>query len=106
MFQKFNFLTPLHRIFVVDDSSASGHLIELQHLRQMDLPRIVLLPDGRHSSFMALRIPTDWEIVVPYSSPAQLPALLDEALSTMDDRIAQRTETLSTVYPWRYPSNP
>jgi hypothetical protein len=100
--QKVTMLGALARFVVIDDSSKSGHLVEINICRTNDWVTAVLRKEGAGSSYMTAGLSLHSQVILeqPYS-----PDSLDEAVAASvewAERALLRLEAnFNRTYPWR-----
>lgn len=102
--QKFIAISHVARFLVFDNSSASGHLSELQLAQNSRLLRIMLHEEGTHRSYMSVGQAADSTVV---HERAYTIDTLSDALAVATDWAEQRFAALSqernATFPWRQP---
>lgn len=90
------------RFVVMDDSSKSGHLVELPHSQYNRWFLIILRLEGSNGSFMTRGASATSKIILEKSySSANLPEVVNESVRWVEERIKEIGETMKGVYPWR-----
>jgi hypothetical protein len=90
------------RFIVIDDSSKSGHLVEAMQVKTNDWITVVLRLDGSDGTYMTKGIEALSTVVKEFLyTPADLPAILSEAIAWSESRNAELSRHWADVYPWR-----
>jgi hypothetical protein len=99
--QKVTLLGSISRFAVVDDTSPSGHLREIEICRNHDWVTVVLKPTGRGSSFMTAGLSVHSKVIKDFASPTDDIVLpLGEAVRWAEERLGAIREELPKSYPW------
>jgi len=94
------------RFVVVDDSSASGHLVEFPHVQQNRWVTIILRLEGTKSSFMTKGASLYSRVLAEYQySENNLEDVLKGATSWAEAQIDATAAGLQEEYPWRADSS-
>jgi hypothetical protein len=103
--QKVLLYSGLSKFVVVDDSSKSGHLVEMGKLADSQAVTIVLRLEGSAGTMMTRGISTYSNIICesPYTAHSP-PTVLREACGWAEGKLAVIHATLDAAYPWREPS--
>jgi len=90
------------RFVVFDDSSKSGHLVELVHSKINDWLTVILRLEGSKGSFMT-RGASSYSRVIREStySFANLPEVLSESVQWAEKTIIELELAGMRMYPWR-----
>lgn len=92
------------RFIIFDDSSKSGHLIELAHAQNNDWVTIILREQGSDSSFMTLGANATSRVVREMSYTLDnLHDVLGNASNWAEQEIARLNSFYVGSYPWRQP---
>ncbi len=90
------------RFVVMDDSSKSGHLVELQHAQFNRWFLIILRLEGSDGSFMTRGASATSKVILENSySTDNLHEVLNESVRWAEERIEENKRTMMGVYPWR-----
>lgn len=90
------------RFIIFDDSSKSGHLIELAHAQNNDWVTVILREEGSDSSFMTLGASATSRVVREMSYTLDnLHEVLGEASNWAEQEIARLGFFYGSSYPWR-----
>ncbi|MFP5362748.1 MAG: hypothetical protein ACLGI5_08460, partial [Thermoleophilia bacterium] len=102
--QKFMAISHVARFLVFDNSSASGHLSELQMAQNSRLLRIVLNEAGTQRSFMSIGHESDSQVAreQEYTSDT-LHETLASATAWAEQCFATISEKRNAMFPWRTP---
>lgn len=100
--QKVLLLGSLSRFVVADDSSPSGHLVEMELCRTSGWITVVLRARGTGSSWMTAGLSLASNVIreVPYDPSDPTPAL-SVSLAWAEARIAELRADFRNTYPWR-----
>ncbi len=103
--QKVVAIGAVSRFIVVDDSSPSGHLTELELCRSNRWVTIILRAGGRASSWMTAGASISSNVILEADyDPLNPKPAIEEATKWAEKRLAEVKEKLSTLYPWRLKS--
>jgi len=90
------------RFIVVDDSSKSGHLLEIQLCDQNRWVTVLLHADGLSGSWMTAGLShTSGVILEQAYSPTDLEATLIDASSWAEKKLQELQVKFENTYPWR-----
>ena len=90
------------RFVVMDDSSKSGHLVELPYAQSNRWCLIILRLKGSDGSFMTRGASATSKIILEKSySSGNLPEVMNESVKWAEERIKEVRETMKVDYPWR-----
>ncbi len=100
--EKFNAIARVCRFAIFDDSSPSGHLVEMAEARQAEILRIHLREKGSHSSYMAVGQSETSKMV--FEVEYELDTLRENigpAVKWVEKRLDELQERRTGLYPWR-----
>lgn len=104
LIQKVVALGSVMRFVVVDDSSKSGHLVELQHALANNWVTIILRMRGSETSFMTKGADLQSKVVLEQDyEPSALSSVLGESVQWAEETIRDLQRGMITMYPWRDP---
>ncbi len=95
----------MSRFIVVDDSSASGHLSELEACRSNRWVMVIMRADGKGSSWMTAGAAISSNVILEasYDSSNPKPAMV-EATKWAEQCLRDVKQKLNSLYPWRLKS--
>ncbi len=93
------------RFVIVDDSSRSGHLMEINICKQNNWVTILLRAEGGNSSWMSAGVSQHSKVILEksYNLIDPKPALT-EAVGWAEDKLNELKSRFADIYPWRIPS--
>ncbi len=92
------------RFVVFDDSSKSGHLIEIGHAQTNNWLTVILREEGSDSSFMSHGASATSRVIREMSyTPDNLNEVLNQASNWAEQEIARLKLSYVSAYPWRQP---
>lgn len=92
----------LARFVVFDDSSKSGHLVELVHAHHNDWVTIILREEGSQPSYMTLGLSAASKNVLGKDYTSQsISAVIGETVQWAENRLEELKRTFAGLYPWR-----
>lgn len=100
--QKVVAIGAIARFVIVDDSSNSGHLVEIPICRQNNWITILMRLDSKGGSWMTVGASTFSNVILelPYKQNGIRDALI-EGTKWAEEKIGSLEQTLSGIYPWR-----
>jgi len=100
--QKVVVVGALSRFVVVDDSSPSGHLAEIEICRANRWVTVMLRAQGKGASWMTAGASFTSNVILEKGyDPTQPTPALGEAVEWAEQRLAEIGEKLNGLYPWR-----
>jgi hypothetical protein len=100
--QKVVLLGSLARFVVVDDSSKSGHLLEVQLCKTNDFYTVLLRAGGKVASYMTAGASEFSKVLIEQEYDPTNPARgITEGIQRVESAIAQTSAGLARIYPWR-----
>lgn len=104
--QKVVAIGAIARFVIVDDSSSSGHLMEIPICKQNNWVTILMRLDGKGGSWMTAgsSIFSNVILELPYDRNSIRDALI-EGTKWAEKKIGSLEQTLSGIYPWRQSEN-
>jgi len=101
--QKVVAIGAIARFIVVDDSSASGHLVEIPICKQNNWITILMRLDGTGGSWMTAGVSNYSNVIleIPYTRDSIRDALI-EGTKWAEDKIGSLEQKLYNIYPWRH----
>lgn len=103
--QKIVAIGVVSRFIVVDDSSPSGHLAELELCRSNRWVTAILRAHGEGSSWMTAGASVSSNVILETSyNPVNPKPTIEEVAKWAEKRLAELKERLSDLYPWRLES--
>lgn len=90
------------RFVMVDDSSKSGHLTEIDICKQNNWVTILLRAEGGNSSWMSAGASQHSRVILEksYSLTDAKPAII-EAVAWAEDKLTELKSRFADIYPWR-----
>lgn len=100
--QKVTVFGCLARFVIVDDTTPSGHILEISICQQNRWVTVVLRPNGKASSSMNLGLSDTSTVIseLPYE-PSNIPEAVSEAVLWAEARLTTRKDALDSLYPFR-----
>ncbi|HEY4712187.1 MAG TPA: hypothetical protein VIH69_05885 [Dehalococcoidia bacterium] len=100
--QKVVAIGAIARFVIVDDSSNSGHLMEIPICKQNNWVTILMRLDGKGGSWMTAGASSFSNVILelPYDRNSIRDALI-EGTKWAEEKIGSLEQTLSGIYPWR-----
>jgi hypothetical protein len=100
--QKVVMLAGLSRFVIVDDSSKSGHLTEIELCKLNRWVTILLRAEGQHGSWMTAGASAFSKVILEKSYSLDKPGpALAEATEWAESMLKELQTTLDNTYPWR-----
>lgn len=93
------------RFVIVDDSSRSGHLTEIEFCKQNNWVTILLRAEGGNSSWMSASASQHSKVILEksYNLTDAKPAII-EAVAWAEDKVTELKSRFADIYPWRIQS--
>jgi hypothetical protein len=93
------------RFIIVDDSSRSGHLMEIDICKQNNWVTILLRVEGGNSSWMSAGVSQHSRVILEkyYSLNDPKPAII-EAVGWAENKLNELKSRFGDIYPWRIQS--
>lgn len=100
--QKVVAIGAIARFVIVDDSSSSGHLVEIPICKQNNWVTILMRLDGKGGSWMTAGASNFSNVILelPYDRN-NIGCALIEGTKWAEKKIRSMEQTLSSIYPWR-----
>lgn len=100
--QKVVAIGAVSRFIIVEDSSKSGHLLEVQLCKQNSWITIILRVDGKGSSWMTAGASYASNVILELAYNPSLPdAAITEAIQWAEAKIKELEVSFESTYPWR-----
>lgn len=102
LLQKVATIGSLSRFVVVDDSSKSGHLAEVQVCRQNNWVTVLLRADGKAGSWMTAGASVTSNVILEQEyDPSNPNESVSTAVNWAETKIAELQRTFDALFPWR-----
>ncbi|MBZ5609489.1 MAG: hypothetical protein LAP38_14605 [Acidobacteriia bacterium] len=102
--QKVMILGGLARFVIIDDSSASGHLSEIQIAQQNRWTTVLLRARGMHSSWMTAGLSFTSNVISEQEFDPLAPHIgVEKAVAWAESQINDLDRKYKKLYPWRLP---
>ena len=100
--QKFSAIAYIARFVIVDDSSKSGHLTELQVCDQNNWVTVVLRAGGKGGSWMTAGMANYSNVILEHPYDPDTPeSAIDSGCIWAENKLDELKRTFDTLYPWR-----
>lgn len=100
--QKVSILGGLSRFVLIDDSSCSGHLVEIQTAQQSRWVTVLLHSEGRRSSFMTSGLAITSKVIGEQDYDHELPNEgVKRAITWAESQLEVLETRYQKAYPWR-----
>ncbi|MEO6588939.1 MAG: hypothetical protein ABIP06_06395 [Pyrinomonadaceae bacterium] len=100
--QKVIAVAAVSRFIVVDDSSRSGHLTEIEKCKQNNWVTILLRVDGKGGTWMTAGASAYSSVILEKPYSLEHPKRdITEATRWAEEKIKTLEKKLSDIYPWR-----
>ena len=102
--QKVTALASISRFVVIDDTSSSGHLVEISKIKNDGWVTILLHANGKRSSFMTADASIYSSVIFEIDyNPEQPLENVSAATKWAEEKLKELGESLKDRYPWRNP---
>jgi len=100
--QKVVVIGSIVKFIIVDDSSKSGHLMEIDICKQNNWVTIILRAEGEHGSWMSAGVSQHSRVILekPYSLSDPKPAIV-ESVYWAENKLNELKSRFADIYPWR-----
>jgi len=100
--QKVTAIGAICRVILIDDSSPSGHLSEVEICRNNRWVTVLLRQDGKGASWMTAGASITSSVILEKEYDYNKPELaVEEAMTWAENKIKDLKITLNSMYPWR-----
>lgn len=100
--QKVTVIGAISRFVIVDDSSPSGHLSEIEICKQNRWVTILLRLDGHGSSWMTAGVSNTSNVILEQSYDLSDPYIaISKSTQWAESRLKDLESTMNKIYPWR-----
>jgi hypothetical protein len=100
--QKVIVIAAISRFVVVDDSSKSGHLLEVELCKQNNWVTVLMRADGIGGSWMTAGASHHSKVILEKSyDPGSPQNGVKEAVNWAEDKLAELQTSFEDTYPWR-----
>ena len=105
LYQKVVAIGSIVRFVIVDDSSQSGHLMEIDICKQNNWVTILLRVEGGNSSWMSAGVSQHSKVILEKSYNLSNPKpAITESVGWAEDKLNELKSRFGDIYPWRIPS--